>query len=149
MYHDDYLNLEDQNDNESEHDVQKMLEKEKMKDKGYNIVYRKITRIDGKKYNKKFKVYTSNGIGTHIRDVETGKYFSNTVGSRDEDLFFKVILATGECTSSNGFSTLFFISPQHYENYLQCHVDPIIASNWEKKRDARLHELKKSKRTNI
>jgi len=147
MYYDDYLNFEDQNDNESEHDVQKMLEKEKMKDKGYNVVYRKVNRPDGRKYNKKLKLYTSSGVGSYIRDVETGKYFSNIVGSRDEDLFFKVILATGECNSSNGFSTLFFISPQHYESYLQCEVDPKIVHNWEKKRDGRLAELKKSKKS--
>jgi hypothetical protein len=147
MYNDDYLNFEDENDNVSEYDIQKMLEKEKMKDRGYNVIYRKINRHDGIKYNKKFKIYTSGGIGSYIRDVETGKYFSNIVGSRDEDLFFKVILATGQCNSSNGFSTLFFISPQHYESYLQCEVDPMIVRNWEKKRDIRLTELKKSKRS--
>jgi len=148
MYQDDYYNFEEQNDFESEHDVEKMLEKEKMKDRGYNVIYRKAVRRDGKRYNKKIKVYTSNGTGSYIRDVETGQYSSNMVGSRDEDLFFKVILATSECQSSNGFSTLFFISPQHYANYLQCEVDPEVVRNWEKKRDARLLELSKLKKSN-
>ena len=149
MYQDDYLNFEDQNYNdfESENDVEKMLEKEKMKDKGYNVIYRKAIRRDGKRYNKKTKVYTSSGTGTYIRDVETGQYTSNLVGSRDEDLFFKVILATGECKSKNGSSTLFFISPQHYANYLQCAIDPELVHNWEKKRDARLAELHKLKKS--
>jgi hypothetical protein len=148
MYQDDYYNFEEQNDFESEHDVEKMLEKEKMKDRGYNVIYRKAVRRDGKRYNKKIKVYTSNGTGSYIRDVETGQYSSNMVGSRDEDLFFKVILATSECQSSNGFSTLFFISPQHYANYLQCEVDPEVVRNWEKKRDVRLLELSKLKKSN-
>jgi hypothetical protein len=148
MYQDDYYNFEEQNDFESEHDVEKMLEKEKMKDRGYNVIYRKAVRRDGKRYNKKIKVYTSNGTGSYIRDVETGQYSSNMVGSRDENLFFKVILATSECQSSNGFSTLFFISPQHYANYLQCEVDPEVVRNWEKKRDARLLELSKLKKSN-
>jgi hypothetical protein len=144
MYQDDYYNFEDQNDFESEHDIEKMLEKQKSKDKGYNVVYRKAVRRDGKTYNKKTKLYTSSGKGNYIRDVETGQYSSIMVGSKDEDLFFKVILATGECQSANGSSTLFFISPQHYANYLQCEVDPEVVHNWEKKRDARLLELKKS-----
>jgi hypothetical protein len=143
MYQDDYYNFEEHNDFESEHDVEKMLAKERSKDKGYNVIYRKAIRRDGKGYNKKIKLYTSSGTGTYIRDVETGQYSSNMVGSRDEDLFFKVILATSECQSTNGFSTLFFISPQHYATYLQCEVDQEVVRNWEKKRDARLHELSK------
>jgi hypothetical protein len=146
MYQEDYFNS-DENDFESENNVETMLEKEKMKDKGYNVIYRKSKRPNGRTYSKKIKIYTSSGTGNFIRDVETGKYFPNIVGSKDEDLFFKVILATGERQSANGFSTLFFISPQHYADYLQCEVDPIIAYNWEKKRDARLAELKTSKRS--
>jgi len=143
MYQDDYYNVEEENDFESEHDVEKMLEKEKMKDKGYNVIYRKALRRDGRKYNKKFKVYTSGGTGTRIRDVETGQYSSTIVGSKDEDLFYKVTLSTSECRSANGCNTLFFMSPQHYANYLQCEVDHEVVRNWEVKRDARLAELSK------
>jgi len=146
MYQDDYFNP-DENDFESENHVENILEKEKMKDRGYNIIYRKAQRRDGKTYSKKIKIYTSSCTGNRIRDAETGEYFSNMVGSKDEDLFFKVILATGERQSSNGYSTLFFISPQHYANYLQCEIDQTIVSNWEKRRDARLSDLKKSKRS--
>lgn len=145
MYQDDYYNFEEENDFETEHDVEKMLEKEKMKDKGYNVIYRKALTRDGRRYNKKFKVYTSGGTGTRIRDVETGQYSSNVVGSKDEDLFYKVSLSTSECQSGNGHNTLFFMSPQHYANYLQCEVDPQIVRNWEVKRDARLAELSKLK----
>lgn len=145
MYEDDYFN-HDENDYESDH-IENILEKEKMKDRGYNVIYRKAVRRDGKTYSKKIKIYTSSGTGNCIRDAETGEYFSNMVGSKDESLFFKVILATGERKSVNGYSTLFFISPQHYANYLQCEVDPSIVSNWEKRRDARLVELKNSKKT--
>jgi len=145
MYQDDYFNP-DENDFESVNHVENILEKANMSDKGYNVIYRKAKRNDGRTYSKKIKVYTSSGTGKYIRDAETGEYFSNMVGSKDEDLFFKVILSTGECQSSNGYSTLFFISPQHYANYLQCEVDAGIISNWEKRRDARLIELKKSKK---
>lgn len=144
MYQDDYFN-HDENDYESDH-IENILEKEKIKDRGYNVIYRKAARRDGRTYSKKIKIYSSSGTGNCIRDAETGEYFSNMVGSKDEDLFFKVILSTGECESSNGYSTLFFISPQHYANYLQCEIDQTIVSNWEKRRDARLAELKKSKK---
>jgi hypothetical protein len=143
MYQDDYYNFEEENDFESEHDVEKMLEKEKMKDKGYNVIYRKDVTRDGKTYNKKIKVYTSGGTGTRIRDVETGQYSSSIVGSKDEDLFYKVSLSTSECRNVNGYTTLFFMSPQHYANYLKCEVDPEVVRNWEVKRDARLAELSK------
>lgn len=143
MYQDDYYNFEEQNDCHSEHDVEKMLEKEKMKDKGYNVIFRKALRRDGRTYNKKIVVYTSSGTGTRIRDVETGQYSSSIVGSKDEDLFYKVTLSTSECRSGNGNNILFFMSPQHYANYLQCEVDPEIVRNWEVKRDARLAELSK------
>lgn len=149
MYQDDYYKFEEGNDFESENDVEKMLEKEKMKDKGYNVIYRKDVRRDGRTYNKKIKVYTSGGIGSRIRDVETGQYSSSIVGSKDEDLFYKVSLSTSECRSANDNNTLFFMSPQHYTNYLQCEVDPEIVHNWEVKRDARLSELSKlNKSTN-
>ena len=144
MYQDDYFNPSYKNDYD-ELNVNNLFEMEKKKDKGFNMVYRKAYRRDGTPYRKKIDIYSSSGHGNCIRDAETGEYFTNKVGSLDEDLFFKVILATGECNSSNGSSTLFFISPQHYENHMSCVVDPVIAHNWEKKRNARLAELNKNK----
>jgi len=139
MYEDDYFNPANLNDFEDDLNVEKMFEREKRKDIGYNVIYRKAYRRDGTPYRKKTEIYTSGGTGSQIRDAETGDYFTNKVGSMDEDLFYKVILATGECHSKNGSSTLFFMSPQHYSNHMSCDVDPISAYNWENKRDARLN----------
>lgn len=144
MYQEDYFNPADPNDVD-DFDVDKMFEREKKNDRGYNIVYRKDQRRDGTPYRKRIAIYTSSGTGNCIRDAETGDYFTNKVGSKDEDLFYKVILASGECHSANGSSTLFFLSPQHYANHLVCDVDPVIAYNWEKKRDARLAKINSSK----
>ena len=141
MYQDDYLNQVDQNDFD-EHYADKMFDKLKRQDKGYTVIYRKALKKDGRLYNKKIEIYTSSGTGNRIRDAETGEYFSNLVGSKDEDLFFKVILATGESQSINGSSTVFYSSPQHYASHTLCDVDPILSHNWELKRDARLFELK-------
>ena len=114
MYQEDFYNPADPNDHD---DVQldDMFEKAKRMDKGYNTVYRKVPRkYDGKLKNKKIESYTSSGTGSRIRDAETGEYFSNIVGSKDEDLFFKVALSTGECTSANGSNILFFVSMEFY-----------------------------------
>lgn len=144
MYQDDYYNPVDQNDYD-EFDDDKMFEKSKRQDRGYNIIYRKALRKDGRKYNKKIEFYTSSGKGNHIRDAETGEYTDYIVGSKDEDLFFKVLLATGECSSTNGSYTLFYDSPQHYANHLNCEINPKTCVAWEEKRDKRLIEIKYSK----
>lgn len=146
MYQDDYFNPADLNEFDDDNNVEKMFEKAKHADRGYNVVYRKAQKKDGKIYNKKIEIYTTSGIGNHIRDAETGEYYTNLVGSKDEDLFYKVILATGECRSANGSSTLFYNSPQHYANHLLCDIDPVNIEVWNMKRNARLAELKQTKR---
>jgi hypothetical protein len=147
MYQDDYWNPTEPNDDIYEEDAEKMFEKVKSMDKGYNVIYRKALKKDGRVYNKKIEVYTSCGTGNRIRDAETGGYLNYLVGSSDEDLFFKVMLATGECKSKNGSYTLFYSSPNHYANHLQTQVDPKTAAIWQEKRDARLIELKRSSNT--
>ena len=147
MYQEDYYNPADPNDYDN--DIDKIFEKSKRMDKGYNSIYRKVQRKDGRLKNQKIDIYTSNGVGNRIRDAETGEYSQNIVGSKDEDLFFKVILATGECKSKNNSNTLFYSSPQHYTNHLHCEIRPEFVSVWEEKRNARLVELKSLKRKNI
>lgn len=144
MYQEDFWNPVDPNYDEQS--VQQMFEKTKRQDRGYNVIYRKAYRKDGRKINKKIEIYTSIGTGNRIRDAETGEYTDYIIGSKNEDLFFKVILATGECKSANGSHTLFFASPQHYANHLHCDVDPKIVTDWEEKRDARLIEIKREKK---
>jgi len=144
MYQDEFWNPVDPND-DNEEDVNNMFEKTKRMDKGFNVIYRKAFRKDGRRYNKKIEIYTSSGTGNRIRDAETGEYLNYIVGSCDEDLFFKVILATGECTSVNGSHTLFYTSPEHYSNHLLCEIDGKMVSEWEEKRNARLIEIKRSK----
>ena len=124
MYYEENYNAADPNDIENEvNDPHDALANAQMSDKGLNIIYRKfISPKTGKLKNKRIHIYTSGSTGSRIRDAETGEYFPNKVGSKDEDLFFKVILATGECKSANGSSTLFYNSPQHYMNHQNCTV---------------------------
>ena len=151
MYYEENYNAADPNDIENEmNSPDDVLANAQKQDKGFNIIYRKfISPKTGKPKNKRIHIYTSGTAGSRIRDAETGDYFPNKVGSKDEDLFFKVILATGECKSANGSSTLFYSSPQHYMNHLNCSVEPDTIAKWEVKRNERLAELKITKKPTI
>lgn len=115
----------------------------KKADRGFNKIYRNVVReSDGKIIRKKIELYTTGCTGSNIRDAETGEYYSELVGSKYEDLYFKVALSTGECTSLNGSSTLFYLSPQHYERHLYVDMNEDIINNWEDKKNALLVEMK-------
>jgi len=117
-------------------------------DKGHNIIYMELPHSNGTLRKTKIDIYTSGGQGSKIRDGETGVYYNNRVGSLDEDLFYKVMLSTGECTSPNGSSTLFFLSPQHYMSHMRVVVDDVSISKWAEKRAYRIKENNKRKRGN-
>jgi len=55
MYQDDYFNPVDPNDYDEDVHVNKIFEKTKLMDRGYNIIYRKNQRKDGTIYNKKMR----------------------------------------------------------------------------------------------
>jgi hypothetical protein len=123
-------------------DNETMLDNIKKLDKGYNKIYRKVKKSNGKVKHLKIELYSSGGVGTNIRDAESGIYYNDYVGSANEDLYFKTVLANGECNSKNGSSILFFISPQSYMSHLGCELQQDIINNWQKKRDIRLNYLK-------
>jgi hypothetical protein len=126
-----------------------LLEDIKKKDRGYNVIYRMVERPDGVIKKKKIEIYTTGDMGNRIRDAETGEYYKNLVGTKDEDLFFKVALATGECKSSNSSNSLFYLSPKHYTNHLHCSVSDELVENWDLKRNIRLKEVNSTKKLNI
>lgn len=134
---------------ENDYDVVKdneiLINEVRKLDRGYNVIMRKKTKYDGSKKQNKIEIYTSNGIGTNIRDAETGEYYNCKVGSLDEDLFFKVSLNTGECKSSNGSSTLFYLSPKHYMSHMLCDLDKNYITKYELKRLARLKVIEKNR----
>jgi hypothetical protein len=143
MYQEDYFNPADSNDYDENDVTEDAITKALRQDKGLNTLTRKVRLDSGKIKNKRIRVFTSGGTGTRIRDAETGEYYPNKVGSKDEDLFFKVSIATGECNSANGSNILFYCSPQHYENHLYADVEQEHIAAWDLKRDARLKELKR------
>ena len=149
MAYNDNFNPDDNMDyTVTSQDFNKMAVNIKKSDRGYNAIWRMVPKNEILKRTK-FEVYTSSGFGCHIRDAETGQYYEHTVGSADEDLYFSVILATGECTSANRSSTLFYLSPQHYMTHLKCELEPSVIARWVEKRDMRLRQMNVSKKEKV
>ena len=125
-------------------DKDKELVSFKKIDRGYNKIYRNLPRSsDGKNIKTKIDTYTSGSTGSMIRNAETGAYYNYYVGSKDEDIFFKVSLATGECNSKNGSNTLFYISPQHYMSHMNTELSVSVINSWEEKRNSRIKASKR------
>ena len=137
-YNDNFNPADNMDYSVSSNEFKKATEGLKKSDKGYNALWRMIPK-NGKLKRTKVEVYTSSGHGCHIRNAETGEYYPHIVGTADEDLYFTVILATGECKSANGSRTLFYLSPQHYMTHLNTELEPNIIARWEDKRDMRLN----------
>jgi hypothetical protein len=99
-----------------------------------------IKMNDGKQYYKKVNVnlYGSSGLGTRIRNAVTGERYDYKVGSVEQDLFYSVALCTGENGMKESLS-LFYDSPEQYENHMFQQIDITAKSNWH-------HECVKFKR---
>jgi hypothetical protein len=145
---DEYFNPVNENhlDIQSTKQSLSVIEETKGFDRGYSKIFRRSNRISGKNKQNKIDLYTSGDIGSNIRDAETGVYYTDKVGSADEYLFFKVTIATGECNSKNGSSTLYYLSPNHYMSHMNCDVDAKTIAEWEGRKNARLIEKEKNKR---
>ena len=112
----------------------KEIERVKNLDPGYNKLHRyiKTTTPDGIQTKKRIslELYTSSGIpGNMIRSAVGGAYHSNyRIGKTDEDIFFKVGLATGEC--KKGANTMFFDTPEQYEKTFHTFLSRDIKNRW-------------------
>jgi hypothetical protein len=114
-------------------DLENEIQDFKSFDKGYNKIYKNgvVLGRNGKYKKKKIEFYTSGDRGTRIRDAVTGLYYSDKVGSFNEDKFFKVSLATGQCRSKNGSHMLFYQTPQQHMTHFATQLNPAIIQKWE------------------
>ena len=99
---------------------------------GVDKNHRKIARkVNGKK--TEIGIFcTSNTPGTIIRDAIQGSICKPfRVGCKDEDLFFKVKISTGEVGTDS--ETFFFDSPEQYERHLQEMISQPIKEKWTEK----------------
>jgi len=103
------------------------LDSSKKADKGYH----KIKRIvDGKKNS--FEIYNGYLVtGSSIRNALTGtKYEHYKIGTRDEDLLFKVKYATSDKGMNREHVTLFYDNPEHFERHTKTVVSIGVKSVW-------------------
>jgi len=102
-------------------------------DNGYNKIYkgRMVLGKNGKNKKQKIEFYTSGDRGSRIRDAITGSYYNSKVGSFNENKYFKVSLATGQCKSKNGFHMLFYQTPQQYMAHFGVQLHQDIIQKWE------------------
>ena len=128
-----------------------LLNEVKNVDRGYAKIWGYVERADGSFKKSKIDIYTSGFSGNHIRNAETGEYCKEIVGSLDEDLYFKMIMATGQLKAKNNSNTLFYNSPDHCMRHLQIDINPELVAKWEEKRNNRLavRRSMKEKRGNV
>ena len=112
----------------------KELSNIKTLDKGYGFVYRLKLGVNGKFKNMKIDCYASGDSGTYIRNAETGNYYKYKVGSKDEELFFKVALSTGDFNTKIGSNILFYDSPEQYESHLVDELSQQVKDLWAHKK---------------
>jgi len=132
MYYEDSFHPNE--DNDVTQKQKKELNSIKSFDRGYGYVYRNKISSSNKVKKSRVDCYASGDSGMSIRNAETGQYYKYKVGSQDEDLFFKIALATGELKTTNGSNVLFYDSPEQYEKHLMIEVDQEIKDRWVEKK---------------
>uniref|UniRef100_A0A6C0KGE0 Uncharacterized protein n=1 Tax=viral metagenome TaxID=1070528 RepID=A0A6C0KGE0_9ZZZZ len=107
----------------------KMMEELKKMDAGYNKLTRFVEGAKNKIEKKSIDLYGTNSTpGSNIRGAITGSYYRDfKVGSRDEDVFYKVAISTGECKNDMMF---FFDTPEQYERAMYITIPPSEKEAW-------------------
>lgn len=114
-------------------------------DKGFHQVLR--SKIPRGKFQLEY-YHTSMHPETRIRNASTGYRYRDDhpklkylVGSRQEDLFFKVVISNGETGNNPVF--LFYDSPEQFEKHQKILLSQPIKEKWYKKHQAcRLQNIK-------
>lgn len=111
-----------------------MNNKSDTKHEKYTIPFNNTWK-DGK-YRKTVTIenYGSGQQGSRIRNAVTGEIYSKLelVGSKFEDLFFKVIESTGHFNRRDPL-ILFYDTPDQYENHHFTTVNPLTKEKWYEK----------------
>jgi hypothetical protein len=100
-----------------DNDYDTSVEQFKKLDKNFFSYNKKVCNNNNRIKNIKIGLYASGGMGSQIRNAETGVYYKDIVGSSNEDLYCKVIDATGRF--SKGPVTFFYASQSQYKSHNQ------------------------------
>lgn len=137
----DWLN-DDNDDNHNSN--RKIFEDLKKEDKGY---YTWKVNVPGIAKPVKIEGYGSGDTGSRIRDPITGdRYTKHLVGSRYEDLFFKVKMCSFQFNGRDP-PTFFYSGPDEYEKHSKTTLSAEVKAKWsEKKSKMELQLLKESEK---
>lgn len=120
-----------------------MLQDIKEVDKGYSKIKRNVNKVlsDGKYYKYKYiELYTSGDRGHRIRNAITGINSDDKVGSKQEDLYFKVKNVSDLKHAKIG--SLFYESPEQFEQHQFQVLSDEIKEKWYIKNIAARRELR-------
>jgi hypothetical protein len=129
-FNNDNYSYSDSESNSSEFKKQKkVLESMKRLDPDYFTVFRENKNPLKKKKWFKIELFKSSyNPKVRVRNAVTGIYESYKVGSNNSNIYFKVILATGE-TGPNP-PHLYFDSPEQYEFHFKTIVPESVKETW-------------------
>jgi hypothetical protein len=102
----------------------------KTNDKRYRKFKKVVNNVFNGKYYKtvQIELYISGDTGSTIRDAVTGRYSEHLVGSKEEDLYFKVHVEMTVSGPNQG--SAFYSSPEEYEKHQFVILPPLIKQNW-------------------
>lgn len=101
-------------------------------DKGFYELKR-VTKHKQNKQIKKIGCFATGLQGSSIRNAITGVYnYKHKVGSLDQDLYFSVVIATGETMSKEPI-ILYYESPEQYEKHFFTELDKETKERWSRK----------------
>jgi hypothetical protein len=75
-------------------------------------------------------MYSSGITGSNIRNAVTGEYSRHLVGTVEQNLFFKVVMSTGEFKNGQTPVHLYYASPEQFEAHQYCNVDEETRVKW-------------------
>ena len=119
---------------------------------GYNIREKADPASKNQKYVRRFNpsvqkkvrvsFFPTSGTPNYpIKNAVSGAYQGNDLrvfrtGTKDEDLFYSVILATGEI--EGGPQTLFYDNPEQFERHFMTKLSPELKNQWRSKNSSAL-----------
>ena len=108
-----------------------IMDELKLSNPRFHKIYKKIYTKSGKRVIP-IEFYSSGAIGNLITHAISGnKQKGHVVGSINEDLFFKVSFCSSKI--SNEPVTLFYYSPEEYENHQLISLSDDIKDKWREK----------------
>jgi len=100
----------------------------------YGTKYQFAKNLATGEYNRFDSIYDLTNVPSIQPRNFDKKVIRQKVGSFDEDIYFKVMICTGENKMKNEPITLFYHTPEQYENHFQIEIPMKEKKRWAKKR---------------